>query len=431
MRLLQTLALAGLPLPLLIWAVRSGHYRRCLAPFIAVSGIYVFTCLGAGRVIYEPTLYTDAYFYTMLLVILGCYGAYAVLLGAGPAVEVDYAGQTPERNLGRTLIVFAVLWGYSTVILALYVSRHGVPPLLAVLGGSGPVDVYALRGEKTTSLAEGSHWYTLGLQTVPYFTFIYAYVRRSLERTRAATLLFAVSAVVAITFATSFANKDVLLHLALFIVLVKACLGRRGVRPAQALLYAVLGLGSVYLFLRLYLLDRGSLDVLRLFGGYLVDRLLFVYAEAHAYIVRIFPHEHAYFDGRALANPGGLLPFVPVELSQYLGYRVLGHLANYSAPSFSYGYANFGLPGLALTTGIMTAQLVLVQVVFRRLPRSPLFLSMYVLLAERMIRYGSESLQQVFAEEVVLFLVLTALLHAMLGELATAAAPETPAKTAP
>jgi hypothetical protein len=428
--LLQTLALAGLPLPLLIWAVRSGHYRRCLAPFVAVSGIYVFTCLGAGRVISDPALYTDTYFYTMLLVILGCYGAYAVLLGAGRAVEVDYAGQTPERHLGRTLIVFAVLWSYSTAILALYVSRHGLPPLLTVLTGWGPMDVYAVRGEKTTSLAEGSHWYTLGLQTVPYFTFIYAYVHRSLERTRAATLLFAVSTVLAIAFATSFANKDVLLHLALFIVLAQACLGRRGIRPAQALLYAVLGLGSVFLFLRVYLLDRGALDVLHLFSGYLVDRLLFVYAEAHAHIVRIFPHEHAFFDGRALANPGGLLPFVPVELTQYLGYRVLGHLANYSTPSFSNGYANFGLPGLALVMGVMTAQLVLVQAIFRRLPRSPLFLSIYVLLAERMIRYGSESLQQVFAEEVVLFLVLTVLLHALIRELATAAAPEMPAGAA-
>jgi hypothetical protein len=431
MRFLQVVALAGLPLPLLVWAVRSGHYRRCLAPFVAVSGIYVFTCLGAGRVIYDPRLYSDAYFYTMLLVIVGCYAAYGLLLGAGRAVEVDYAGQAPERHLGRILIVFAVLWSYSAAILALYVSRHGLPPLLALLTGSGPADLYAIRGEKTTSLAEGSHWYVLGLQTVPYFTFIYAYVHRSLARSRAATLLLLLSGVLALAFATSFANKDVVLHLALFVVLAQACLGRRGVRPAQVLLYAALGLGSVFLFLRIYLLDRGALDVLQLFGGYLVDRLLFVYAEAHAHIVRIFPQEHAFFDGRALANPGGLLPFVPVELSQYLGYRVLGHLANYSTPSFSHGYANFGLPGLALTIGVMTVQLVLVQAIFRRLPGTPLFLSIYVLVAERMIRYGSESLQQVLAEEVILFLVGTVLLHAMIRELSTAAAPPSRATTAP
>jgi hypothetical protein len=79
----------------------------------------------------------------------------------------------------------------------------------------------------------------------------------------------------------------------------------------------------------------------------------------------------------------------------------------------------------------MTVQLVLVQAIFRRLPGTPLFLSIYVLVAERMIRYGSESLQQVLAEEVILFLVGTVLLHAMIRELSTAAAPPSRATTAP
>jgi len=426
MKLAQSLVLLLLPLPLLLWAMLSGHYRRCLAPFVAISGIYVFTCLGSARVVYNPTLYSDTYFYSMILVILGCYAAYALLLGAGSQVEVEYLAIGSERAAGRTLILFGLLWAYSAGILALYIFRHGLPPLFAILQGSGPIDVYALRAQKTTSLPEGSHWYVLGLQSVPYFTFIYSYVLRSLERTRATTLLFAVSTVVTLGFATSFANKDVLLHLMLYVVLVKACLGHRGVRLRTVLVYGGVGLASVFLFLRLYLLDRSALAVLSLFGGYLADRLLFVYAEAHALIVHIFPREHAFFYGRAFANPGGLLPFEPVDLSQYLGYRVMGHLANYASPSFSFGYANFGIAGVALILGIMAAELMLVQLVFRWLPRSTLFLSVYVLIAERMIRFGSDSIQNVLAEEVILFLGGAVMAHVLLRDLSTMAPQQEP-----
>jgi hypothetical protein len=159
--------------------------------------------------------------------------------------------------------------------------------------------------------------------------------------------------------------------------------------------------------------------VLKIFGGYLVERLLYAYTEAHAYIVRLFPQEHRFFDGSAFANPGGLLPFTPVELNRYLGYRVFGHVANYSTASVSHGYANFGIPGIVLILGIMTIQLVVLQAVFRRLPRRPLFASIYVLMAERAIRYGSEPIQNVIAEEVLLFLVGIVILYYLLRDLNT------------
>ena len=408
-----------LPLPLLFWAVRSGHYRHCLAPFIAVAGIYVFTCLGAPHVVSQAALYSDRYFYTMVVVILCCYALYGILVGLGPAVETDYSDLAPEP-LGRTLLLFGVLWTYSVGIMVLYMSRHGAPPLLTVLGGGHFVDVYAVRAEKTTSIAEGTQWYILGLQTIPYFTFIYSYVLKTLRPGWATRALFLMSLVVALTLATSFANKDVLLHLAMFVLLTRICIVPARLRLRTALLFGALGLGSVYLFLRLYLLDRDSLAVLRLFGGYLADRILYVYAEAHAYVVQIFPQQHAYFDGSALANPGGIFPFTPIELSRYLGYRVLGHVANYSTPAFTHGYANFGIPGLFLIMGVMGVQLLFVQAVFRRLPRTPLFASIYVLMAERMLKYGSEPIQSVIAEEVVLFLGVTVILHYVTRDLAWA-----------
>ena len=405
MKLLLTLTLLLLPLPLLLWAVLSGHYRRCLPPLIAVAGIYGFTCIGAARVIYDPELYTDAFFYSMLLVIACCYLLYAVLLGLGDAVAVDYSDPAPERSTALFAATAVPLWAISCGLLALYISRHGLPPLLALTAGFEYVDFYAVRAEKTTRLAEGTHWYVLGLQTIPYLLFAYSYVLRLQRRTWPTALVFWVTAVATLAFATSFANKDVLLHLTLLVLVTRLYFGGGTLRIRQVLLYLTVAVGSVFLFYRLYLLDRPAGAVLSIFGKYLAERLLFIYAEAHAYLIQIFPREHPFFDGRALANPGGLLPFVPVDLSQFLGDRALGAAANYSAPSFSIGYANFGMPGIVLVLGLMIVQIVLLQAVFRRAPRTPFFLAVYALLTERMIKYGSESLQNVFSEEVVLLLL--------------------------
>lgn len=404
MKLLLTLTLLLLPLPLILWAVLSGHYRRCLPPFLAVVGIYGFTCIGAGRVIYHPALYSDAYFYSMLLVIGCCYLMYAVLLMLGPTVEVDFSSLERDPSWLSYVVTAVPLWAISCGLLALYISRHGLPPLFALTSGFEYVDFYALRAEKTTRLPEGTHWYVLGLKTIPYLLLAYSYVLRLQRRTWATTAVFYLTGIATLAFATSFANKDVLLHLALILLVTRLYWGG-GIRFRQLALYGFIGIASVFLFYRLYLLDRPAGAVLSIFGKYLAERLLFIYAEAHAHLIQIFPREHAFFDGQALANPGGLLPYTPVDLSQFLGDRALGAAANYASPSFSFGYANFGMPGIPLVLGLMIVQIVVLQALFRRAPRTPFLLALYALITERMIKYGSESLQNVFSEEFVVFLL--------------------------
>jgi hypothetical protein len=206
------------------------------------------------------------------------------------------------------------------------------------------------------------------------------------------------------------------LNLAAFLILVRVCVVESSFKVRTAVLYGLAGLGSVFFFVRVYLLDRSAAAVLDLFGGYLLDRIFLVYTRAHAYVLQIFPREHAFFDGRAYSNPGGLLPFTPVELSQYLGYRVLGHLANYATPAVTHGYANFGWAGILLTLGFMTLQVVVLQAIFRRLPKTPLFASMYVVLCLQALYYGASPIQTVFPEELLVALVAIGVLHMLLRE---------------
>ena len=210
MKLLLTLTLLLLPLPLLLWAGLSGHYRRCLPPFIAVAGIYGFTCIGAARIIYDPALYTDTFFYSMLLVIACCYVLYAVLLMLGMAVETDFSGVPPDSSLALYAVTAVPLWAVSCGLLALYISRHGLPPLLALTAGFEYVDFYAVRAEKTTRLAEGAHGTCSGLQTDPTSCSRTATSCASSGVPGHDAALFYATGFVTLGFATSFANKDAL-----------------------------------------------------------------------------------------------------------------------------------------------------------------------------------------------------------------------------
>ena len=157
------------------------------------------------------------------------------------------------------------------------------------------------------------------------------------------------------------------------------------------------------MMLRLYLLDRGFIDVLKIVPYYLYRRICIVYTKAHAYMIQIFPDQHDFFYGTAFGNPGHILPYEPINLSQFLGNWVHGRLENYSAPSFSQGYANFGFSGFMLIILLMFLQIILLQIVFKKCPKNPLFLALYVLIIPNMLGYANTSIQAIISEIFVLF----------------------------
>lgn len=406
MNLLIGVLIAALPVPLLALVIRSGHYRYCVGPAIAVAAIWAFNCLGAPVVMAQPALATERYAAMMLLVILLLYLTYAVLFGLGRRVMVSYEALRADERPIEAAPLFLVIWGYAAAMFALYVSRHGPPALLALFGGVSYVDFYAVRAEKLTSLPEGSQWYMLALRTLPFFATVYAYALWHLHRTRLTRLWFWITLLLTAASALSFATKDALLHLPLLVLIARLCLTGRDFRIRRALGYVALSLGSVLLIWRFYLLDRPLGEVGSILLVALVNRLFVTWAEGQSLLVNILPQQHDYFWGLAFGNPGGLLPFEPVDISRFLGYWSLGHLANYNTASFGQGYANFGFPGVALVLLVMLLQLVGFQLLFRWLPKTPLFLAVYVLFADRMLSYGTQPLQLVFSEEIVLAILL-------------------------
>ncbi len=199
--------------------------------------------------------------------------------------------------------------------------------------------------------------------------------------------------------------------LVLYIILIKLFLQSDSFKFRKVIGYIIIGTGTIIGMLRLYLLDRSFLDVLKLFPSYMYSRICISATKAHAHVIQIFPDQHDFFYGTAFANPGHLLPFEPVNLSQFLGYWLRQRLENYSSPSFSQGYANFGIAGFLLIVTLMFFQLLLFQFMFRRLPKNSLFLTFYVLIIPNMIGYASTSIQAVFEVIFVLFCITSAVVY--------------------
>jgi hypothetical protein len=314
------------------------------------------------------------------------------------------------------LVVFLWFWAFS--LIGIYIARHGLPVIFGV-SFTEFTDIYALRAEKTTNLLEGSHWYNLGFITIPSLIIVYCYVLRQKNAQSVYAAFYYINLVMGIVVMAMNMTKSPYFYLIVYLIIARTLLTNKAPSIRQILVYSVVGIVSFVIILRVYLLDRGVYEVLLLAPSFLFERLFGTYSEAHAYITKIFPAERELFYGFTFSNPGGIFPFTPsVNLSQYLGFLAHGSaLENYSFPSFSEGFANFGWPGFFLIVFVMFIQIVMLQVVFKLCPKNALSLTIYVILTEKMLHYGIEPIQLIIPEEFIFFcltLILVSYLLRML-----------------
>lgn len=403
MMFLLYLILIILPLPLFGFIIKRRHYVFCLPPFVAFLGIYIFDIIGSIEVIKDEMLFSYAYYASLFLIIILFYLFYLFLLSYKRRLCIDWSDIHPS-SISSFIPVMISLWAYSLFMLYLYTQRHGLPAVFSI-NPFGYNNIYAIRGEKSTNLSEGFQWYSVAWDTIPAFIFIYTYILKKLNNTKITRLLFYFNLPLVLFFSSLTLHKTPFAYLILYILLVNFLLKGKPLGFKKLLKYFVATMVPIILMLRLYLLDRSWVDVISIVPSYLYHRICVTYTVAHAYIIQIFPYRHDFFDGAAFGNPGHLLPYDPVNLSQFLGYWVHGRLENFSAPSFSQGYANFGYFGFLLIIFFMFLQIVLMQIIFKKSPRTPNFLTLYILLIPKLLGYATTSIQSVFSEIFILFAI--------------------------
>ena len=78
---------------------------------------------------------------------------------------------------------------------------------------------------------------------------------------------------------------------------------------------------------------------------------------------------------------------------------------NYSSPSFSQGYANFGIAGFVLVLVLMFLQIIVIQIIFQKSPKTPIFLAAYTLVVPLMLGYSNQAIDQVFSIVFMIFIL--------------------------
>ena len=401
MNTLLYLIIVLLPLPLLAFILARNHYLYCLPPFIAFIGIFLLNVIGAIEVINDKALFSYTYYFSLLSIIALFYIFYATIFRFKRALHIDWTVvRYEDANVIYTLLV--PLWTISCLLLFLYYQRYGLPALFHI-SLNEYFDIYTLRADKSTNLPGGMHWYRFGFKTIPAFIFICTYILKCLNPTRKTKALFYLNLPLVLFFSTLTLHKTPIAYLLLYALLIKFFVAGKPLGFGRVLGYASLGVGTILVIFRLYLLDRGFIEILGKFPYYLFRRICIVYTKNHASIIQIFPDQHDFFFGKAYTNPGRLLPFEPVNLSQFLAFWVDGRLANKASPSFSQGYANFGFSGLLLTILLIFLQIMFIQFIFKKCPPNVIFLAIYVLLIPNMLGYAHNSIQAVASPIFILF----------------------------
>lgn len=400
MEIVIYLTLLLLPIPLMVFLIKRKHYLYYLPPFMAFIGIYIFDIIGSIAVISNESLFSWMYYFTLLLVVVFFYIFYIIIFYTKRKLFIEW---NAVKNTNNYFIPF-LLWVYPIFMFTLYFERHGLPPLFKV-NFLAYTDMYALRAKGSTNLSEGIQWYLFAFNTIPAFILIYSYILKRLNPSSKTKLIFFINLFLTLFFSSLFTQKSPYVYIIIYIFVANLLLGGKAIKFKKVFGYFFLVIGVMIGMIRLYLMDRGFVEVLKVVPNYIFDRIFVTYTEAHAYIIKIFPDQHDFFYGSAFSNPGHIFPFEPVDLSQFLGFWVNSRLENYASPSFSHGYANFGLIGFLLILFIMFFQLGLLQILIKKCPRNSLFLSLYVLIIPNMLGYGNTGIQEIITEIYVLLFI--------------------------
>ena len=408
MYLIQYLILLFLPVPLVHSILKAKHYKKWLFPFIALIGFYIFIVIGSVGIIYEKELFSYEYYFTILIIECSFYVYYYF---------IDVFSRNRNTNIhwgdfdcGDTAVNYAIvllLWLWSFSIFYLYYQRHG-PPVLFEINFTRFTDIYALRAEKLTNLPEGAHWYNLGFIGIPSFLIVFTYILKKKARTLKYKILFDANLPLALLFMSLDVTKTQYVYLLTYFFILNIFIEEKAINLRKIAFYVSIVFICITLIMRIYLMDRSFYEVLKLMPAFLFNRIFVVYSEAHAYITKIFPYRHGYFYGATFSNPGGILPYKPINIAQFLGWWVnSAEVQNYSLPSFSEGYANFGIIGFVLIMMIMFLQILLLQMFFKWCPKNPLFLAIFIFMAEKMLHYAIEPIQLILPEELLFFFLIT------------------------
>lgn len=335
-------------------------------------------------------------------------GLLYVAIITGQSVQFAAASQ-PAPATATEVRAVALLWLFCLGVFVWYVSQVTTIAVLSAIAGDAGAVAQA-RSDMGNSFV-GKYWryrlfFRVGLDYCAVFFLSHWLAGRSTRRAAMVALVIGSAIITAVAAAEKMPLAFLLTMLYLTYVV------HQGGDYWQRMTKYAVTLG-VLVVATLYIVIMGAPDVTTAVEQ-LVVRVFIGQISPAYYYVDLFPGQIDYLVGRSLPNPGGLLPFDPFPLTQYVEQYIARRMPTDivgSAPTVFWGelYANFGPLGVGAGALACGAGLAVLTLWLRRLQPSPAAVAAMVTLAGHYLTLTMTSLSTFFPliDTTLLFVVAT------------------------
>lgn len=334
-------------------------YLRPTLPSFTILCLYVFQYIGL------PVLYFgwDAYRFEsgvvdqvriMQIWIFTSLSIASLIIGfAAARFSFGTLSQfSPSRNsllaLSHIQYLVTVVFGLSAVVvLLMYLDRIGYSnvALLSVIVGNEGGDLTLSRSKMGNDFGGGYHWYAVFMRDAFQFVWLVFLVDCLFEPTRGKKVFLVVLGM-PLAFSLLMATEKAPIAVFLLGVMLSVAWAKLGGRLSLRILL-FFGIAVTLALSLSYIFFMGDADLLAAIWS-IVSRGLAGSIHPAYFYLELFPNHLDWLQGQSFPNPGGILPFVPYELTvEVMNWMnpedaVKGIVG--SAPTVYWGeiYANFG-----------------------------------------------------------------------------------------
>lgn len=314
----------------------------------------------------------------LLLLMSGFVFAHRVVgLSPGLAVRREVV---PVTLLQRILVT--ILFGICCVVLLQYLAKVESIAIVEVLNGDLIAAAIA-RNNMSESFA-GTYWrYHLFFRYLLDYVVVFAFADWFVRRRPGSAILFALSFGVATVSAVMAIEKGPFMKLLVILYLAYVMLkGGRYLQPATKYV-ASFAVGVLALF---YVFFMG-IDNLASAVPELLSRIVTGQLNPAYFYLSQFPGNEAYLWGASLPNPGGIFAFDSYPLAESIAHLIwpdrlsLGVVGTAPSVYWAEMHANFGWPGVVISSFLIGVGIYAVAHVLGTLPFSPAVIAATAVLA--------------------------------------------------